>query len=190
MHGKTADFVKKLMSIGQDNYPEILGKMFIINAPWAFHALWTVFKHFVDEKTRNKINILGSSYKKELLECIDEENLPDFLGGKATVKDYGENFTNNQGPWVPYQEEYRRKRLEKLKPKPIVMIKEIQEKKYVQEESEVLNTGMDSDDIDSLDLWTVPIVRHENLKVNEVRVINHMTITTLSLKYNGKISTM
>ena len=97
---KIYDFIKSLMKIGSDYYPEILGKMFIINAPMLFYGVWGMLKPFVDERTRNKISILGTNYEKELLEVIGEENLPDIYGGKATVEDYGENFSNNQGPWV------------------------------------------------------------------------------------------
>jgi len=86
--------------IGQDYYPEILGTMFIINTPLFFHGCWSIIKNFVDEKTRKKIHILGSNYKKELLQFVDENDLPDFFGGKLTEKDYGPNLTNEQGPWV------------------------------------------------------------------------------------------
>ena len=41
--------------ITQDNYPESLGQMFIVNAPWAFTAVWSIIKAFLDEVTRNKI---------------------------------------------------------------------------------------------------------------------------------------
>lgn len=41
--------------------------MFIINAPMLFSGIWTVIKPWIDEKTRNKISIIGSSYKEKLL---------------------------------------------------------------------------------------------------------------------------
>lgn len=56
--------------MAQNYYPEILGQMFIINAPFSFKALWSMFKSFVDEKTRKKITIEGSKYKKKLLELV------------------------------------------------------------------------------------------------------------------------
>jgi len=100
MSSKVWDLLKMASKVGQDYYPETLGHMFIVNVPMFFYGVWNIVKHFVDEKTRNKIHILGSSYKKELLKYIDEKDLPDFLGGKATVEDYGPNLTNEQGPWV------------------------------------------------------------------------------------------
>jgi len=103
--GKVMDFVKKVSRIGQDNYPEVLGKMFIVNAPLVFYAVWNAIKPWIDERTKSKISILGSHFQKELLEYVDAENLPDFLGGKATVNEYGEFLTNEQGPWQDYEKE-------------------------------------------------------------------------------------
>jgi hypothetical protein len=45
----------------------------IVNAPWAFTAVWTMCKGWLDEKTRAKVNILGGGYTKKLLEYIDED---------------------------------------------------------------------------------------------------------------------
>ncbi len=45
-------------AIGQDRYPEIMGKFFIINAPWAFSAIWAIVKVWLDEVTVNKIDII------------------------------------------------------------------------------------------------------------------------------------
>lgn len=105
MNSKIMDILKMASKIGQDYYPETLGQMYIVNAPMFFYGLWNIVKHFVDEKTRNKIHIMGSGYKKDLLKLVDEENLPDFLGGKATAADYGEHFDTEQGPWVKPEED-------------------------------------------------------------------------------------
>ena len=100
MTSKTWDLVKLMSKIGSNYYPETLGVMFIVNAPVIFYGIWNVAKYFLEEETRQKIHILGSKYHKELLEFVNIEDLPDFLGGKATSEDYGDNFTNEQGPWV------------------------------------------------------------------------------------------
>ena len=36
-----------------------------------FTGIWTIVKMWIDDKIKEKIKILGSSYKKELLEFID-----------------------------------------------------------------------------------------------------------------------
>jgi len=43
--------MKLAASIAQDNYPETLYKMFVVNAPWYFTVIWAVAKNFVDKKT-------------------------------------------------------------------------------------------------------------------------------------------
>jgi len=97
---KIFELLKIASKIGQDYYPEILGTMYIVNTPLFFHGCWSLIKGFLDEKTRKKIHLLGSNYKKELLQCVDEKDLPDFLGGKLTEAEYGPAMTNEQGPWV------------------------------------------------------------------------------------------
>ena len=45
----------------------------IVNAPWVFTGIWAIVKGFLDEKTRKKISLVGGSYKKKLLEYVDED---------------------------------------------------------------------------------------------------------------------
>ena len=61
---KAYNFVKPASEMAQDNYPEILGNMFIVNAPFLFTGIWAIVKAWIDEKTKEKIKILGGSYKK------------------------------------------------------------------------------------------------------------------------------
>ena len=51
-----------------------MGKFYIINAPWAFSSVWSLVKGWLDEATVAKIFILGSDYKKGLLEQIPAED--------------------------------------------------------------------------------------------------------------------
>ena len=83
--------------VGGDYYPEIMGNLFVTNAPMLFTGIWAVCKGFLDEKTRNKIKILGGSYKAKLNEYLDDDDLPDFLGGKNKAL-----LTDNIGPWNDY----------------------------------------------------------------------------------------
>lgn len=70
----------------------------IVNAPWIFTGVWAVVKAFLDEKTRKKIQIIGSSsYKKELLKYVDADQLADFLGGNNKA-----SLTDNWGPWTEF----------------------------------------------------------------------------------------
>jgi hypothetical protein len=77
-----------------------MGQTFIVNAPFLFSGVWAIVKGFIDEKTRKKITIKGGSYQKDLLEIVDEENLPDFLGGKCSL--FGAH-KDGVGPWNDYE---------------------------------------------------------------------------------------
>ena len=41
-------FIKPASELTQNNYPEILGNMFIINAPFLFTGIWAVIKGWID----------------------------------------------------------------------------------------------------------------------------------------------
>ena len=80
----TKELFKLAAQVGSDYYPETMGNTFIINAPMVFRGLWKIAKGFLDERTRNKIKVKGGDYVPTLLEFVEEENLPSFLGGKCT----------------------------------------------------------------------------------------------------------
>jgi hypothetical protein len=91
------DYVGKASKIGQDYYPECMGKFYIINAPYLFSTVWSFVKPWLDEVTVAKISILGTNYKPTLLEQIPEENLPSDLGGTCQCE--GGCSLADQGPW-------------------------------------------------------------------------------------------
>ena len=55
-------------------------------------------KAWLDEKTREKIQIVGGSYKKKLLIYVDEDQLVDFMGGKNTA-----TLEDDFGPWNDFE---------------------------------------------------------------------------------------
>jgi len=99
LEGKQLAFIKLFATIGQSYYPEILGTMFMINTLPFVIAIWTIIKGFLEERTRNKIFIIGEDYKKNVLELAPEENIPSFLGG--TCKCEKGCLYSNAGPWNP-----------------------------------------------------------------------------------------
>eukprot|EP00958_Prasinococcus_capsulatus_P002191 scaffold201_cov405-Prasinococcus_capsulatus_cf.AAC.15 len=66
----------------EPNYPESLSRLFIVNAPMIFRAAWTIVKPWLEERTVKKFRIFGSTYEDALLEAVDAELLPKFLGGE------------------------------------------------------------------------------------------------------------
>lgn len=93
------ELISHLQKIDGDNYPETLNRMFIINAGSGFRMLWNTVKSFLDPKTAAKINVLGTKYQSKLLEIIDANELPEFLGGKCTCAEHGGCMRSDKGPW-------------------------------------------------------------------------------------------
>lgn len=97
---QVVSYVKEASNIGQNYYPERMGKFYLINAPFGFSTAFRLFKPFLDPVTVSKIFILGSSYKKDLLAQIPEENLPVKFGGSSSVPDSeGGLYLSDKGPW-------------------------------------------------------------------------------------------
>lgn len=90
-------YVKQVSAISQNYYPERMGKLYIINAPWGFSTIFAVVKGWLDPVTVEKIHILGGSYQKELLAQIPAENLPKIFGGSCECP--GGCAWSDAGPW-------------------------------------------------------------------------------------------
>ncbi|ODV90282.1 hypothetical protein CANCADRAFT_2014 [Tortispora caseinolytica NRRL Y-17796] len=90
-------YVRETSVIGQNYYPERMGKFYMINAPFGFATAFKIIRPLLDPVTVEKIFILSSNYKSELLKQIPAENLPDFLGGNCRCPE-GCQFSD-AGPW-------------------------------------------------------------------------------------------
>lgn len=49
----------RIAKADQDNYPEMLGHICIINAPTVFKLIWSFAKSFLDVRTQGKIEVGG-----------------------------------------------------------------------------------------------------------------------------------
>lgn len=94
--GQVYGYIQQTSAISQNYYPERLGHMYLINAPWGFSTVFSVVKRFLDPVTVAKIHVLGSGYKPELLSQIPKENLPVDLGGECRCE--GGCQLSDQGP--------------------------------------------------------------------------------------------
>ena len=100
--GPIKGFLKLASDICQDYYPEMLGKMTIVNVGFFFRAVWSLVKGFIDPKTQSKINLVKAPCKEALLELVDEDKLPSFFGGKYTCSGFLYGCLGSDiGPWNP-----------------------------------------------------------------------------------------
>ena len=90
-------YVKQASAISQNYYPERLGKLYLVNAPWGFASVFSVVKGFLDPVTVAKIHVLGTGYQNELLGQVPKENLPKALGGSCECD--GSCMLSDAGPW-------------------------------------------------------------------------------------------
>ncbi|KAJ0245341.1 CRAL-TRIO lipid binding domain-containing protein [Hirschfeldia incana] len=74
------------LSTLHDCYPERLGKLYIVHAPYIFMTAWKIVYPFIDTNTKKKIVFVENKKLTEtLLEDMDETQLPDIYGGKMPL---------------------------------------------------------------------------------------------------------
>ena len=90
--GEGKNILKAIMSIGNLYFPESLYKMYLVNAPFIFTAIWNIISPWLHPITKAKIRIVKSkdeARKKMLEDGVDIEVVPSFLGGKSEGVDTG-----------------------------------------------------------------------------------------------------
>jgi hypothetical protein len=87
---------RAMMDTLEQHYPERMVKIYVVNAPGSFPAIWRMLSPLLDPHTAEKIRVaapgrLGA--REALLEIMDEEQIPEEYGGKV------------DGEWYQSQEE-------------------------------------------------------------------------------------
>lgn len=95
--GSIYGYLQLVSGISQNYYPERMGKLYIINAPWGFSTVFSWVKGFLDPVTVAKIKVFGGGFEKDLLAQIPAENLPKEFGGTCECE--GGCFLSDAGPW-------------------------------------------------------------------------------------------
>lgn len=76
--------LKAFISVDNICYPETLGKMLVINAPWMAVNAYAMIKGLLDPRTVAKIEILSPADSiKRLHELVDKEHIPPMYGGSG-----------------------------------------------------------------------------------------------------------
>ncbi|KAH8114530.1 CRAL/TRIO domain-containing protein [Phellopilus nigrolimitatus] len=99
--------IQDSFQISQDYFPETMGLLVIINAPYTFSVIWNVVRSWLAKETQDKVRLFGADYEPFLLEHIDAANLPASLGGTCTCDDAGGCQFSNVGPWMEDRKERR-----------------------------------------------------------------------------------
>eukprot|EP01031_Cornospumella_fuschlensis_P027297 gene27297-32969_t len=73
----------RVITLDQDFFPETLGLILVINAPYYFTVIWAVVKPWLDPMVLEKVNIVGSNYQDVLKTHIDEQYIPVEFGGSC-----------------------------------------------------------------------------------------------------------
>lgn len=83
-HMPALNILRSVSELDQKHYPERMSKIFLVNAPYLFWKAWSIIKAWLDPRTAAKVHILGKDYSTVLLQHIEADSLPVFLGGSCT----------------------------------------------------------------------------------------------------------
>ncbi|XP_077540759.1 SEC14-like protein 2 isoform X2 [Haemaphysalis longicornis] len=93
----------------EDNYPEILEELFVINAPSLFPMVWNIIKPLLTQRTIDKIHIFGKEGWREVFaERWDLDRLPAHWGGRLVGPDGDGRCPHLVRPGGVVPDEYRR----------------------------------------------------------------------------------
>jgi hypothetical protein len=102
-------YLKKILSIDQNYYPERLNSLFIINCPWYLTGLYAIFKPCIDTRTSDKFKFYGYDYIDELTQYIDKAVIPTTYGGDCVDVNWCGPFHCDSGVSPEQLKEFRSK---------------------------------------------------------------------------------
>ncbi|KAI3759912.1 hypothetical protein L1987_50298 [Smallanthus sonchifolius] len=77
-----------ILSLFQDNYPEMVARKIFINVPWYFSMLYSVFSPFLTQRTKSKFVLSKEGNAAETLyKYISPEDVPVQYGGLSRPSD-------------------------------------------------------------------------------------------------------
>ncbi|MBA0793669.1 hypothetical protein Gohar_018057, partial [Gossypium harknessii] len=78
----------QILSLFQDNYPEMVARKIFINVPWYFSVLYSMFGPFLTQRTKSKFVISREGHAAETLyKFIRPEDVPVQYGGLSRPND-------------------------------------------------------------------------------------------------------
>jgi len=73
-------FMKFMINILQNYYPDSLGQCLILNSPWIFSTCWIALKRWIDPASQEKIKFINQT---ELADFVDVKQVPKSHGGQS-----------------------------------------------------------------------------------------------------------
>jgi len=87
MYRPSLNFFNEFMVIEEMHYPEIVNKGLFVNCSKIFYTIYAIVKPFIDPNTRNKLEVLGSSWRTQLKEYFNDDSLLESYGGTLKKED-------------------------------------------------------------------------------------------------------
>lgn len=102
----SVEFLESMFAIFQGHYPECLHKLYFLNAPFLFWAIWRCASAFVAPSTREKIefvSVRGAYNSPPLVSKVGKSILPDVYGGTSRWRPVEDSvgILRNGGVLVP-----------------------------------------------------------------------------------------
>uniref|UniRef100_A0A3P9KML8 Clavesin-1 n=4 Tax=Oryzias TaxID=8089 RepID=A0A3P9KML8_ORYLA len=101
----TPNILKLAIEGLQDSFPARFGGIHFVNQPWYIHAMYTIIKPFLKDKTRKRIFLHGNNLNS-LHQLILPECLPSEFGGTLPPYDMGMWARTLLGPDYTDETEY------------------------------------------------------------------------------------
>lgn len=84
-------FMKFMIHILQNYYPDTLGVALVLNSPWLFSGCWAILKRWIDPVSQKKVNFI--SYQ-QMGDFIDIDIIPKSFEGNDDWEFNPEEFLN------------------------------------------------------------------------------------------------
>lgn len=96
---------RKFFALLSTQFPEVLHRVLVFNAPWLFGTLWSAVKPFIPEEVQEKIQIHSGSftYEKDIERYVAREYVPKYFGGELVDEEDGNPYcVHSVPPFAPY----------------------------------------------------------------------------------------
>ena len=73
--------LQAVFEVLQQHYPERLGELWFLNAPFIFWGLWRVVSPFIQQATKDKIKFLSGRERERMLQQYISQDVSFLLNG-------------------------------------------------------------------------------------------------------------